>query len=419
MTDILTRFRKAQTLTEVIEALVPGDSGGAITLRASLLGLCEDVGARGALIVGPAGSGKSTLARVIAIGRYVHLLKNARIPRILESIGFDGPARVAARTMNWYQEMSLSGLVETLADMQLFGIGKDVATGVAASDGLFRLAMHGLPTAESEDPTAAAAATGGVVFLDEIGDLPGNLQPKLLTVLSGAVMYPVGMAGMRDAAYRFEGLTIAATWRSLDHLRPDLLSRLTDHRIEVPSLVERRDDIPILVPLLVGEIQRESIAAVKRVAEMPNEDVDKDRLKEIVARGFRVREHDIKALQQVPWNDVGELRGMAQVLRRFMRGDVTIREAIRRHERYMAQRKADADPDPLFNRLLRTPVQVGDTLASAVGRAEHGMRLEFVQTLRSNSAKLEQIARHLERDPKELRRRLSELPRSRPSSNEV
>jgi hypothetical protein len=102
-----------------------------------------------------------------------------------------------------------------------------------------------------------------------------------------------------------------------------------------------------------------------------------------------------------------------------MRGDVTIREAIRRHERYMAQRKADADPDPLFNRLLRTPVQVGDTLASAVGRAEHGMRLEFVQTLRSNSAKLEQIARHLERDPKELRRRLSELPRSRPSSNEV
>jgi hypothetical protein len=414
MQDIVKRFRAATTLAEVIEVLVPGTSDAVRDVRSSIQALSEDVGVHGALIVGPAGSGKSTLARVIGLGRYVHLLKKASIPRVLESIGFDGPARISPRKMEWYQEQSLSGLVESLADMQLFGIGEGVATGVKARDGLFRRAMHGLPTAESEDPTPAAAATGGVVFLDEIGDLPPPLQPKLLTVLTGADMYPVGLTGVESAVYKFEGLTIAATWKTLDNVRPDLVARLSDHRLEVPSLADRREDIPGIAALVLAELRRQPRETVERILTVPNESVDKERLKSSLDAGsFRLTSNDIRVLQRAAWQDLGELRGMTQVIRRAMRGDITVRVALERHARAMAQRKPPSHPDPLYARVLDSPAADDDTLISAVGRVERDMRAEMLQTLKTDPAKLERIASHLGRDPVEIRRRLSELPRLR------
>jgi DNA-binding NtrC family response regulator len=318
--------------------------------------------------------------------------------------------------MEWYQEQSLSGLLENLADMQLFGIGEGVATGVNARDGLFRLAMHGLPTAESEDPTPAAAATGGVVFLDEIGDLPPSLQPKLLTVLTGADMYPVGLTGRESAVYRFEGLTIAATWKGLDNIRPDLVARLSDHRLEIPSLTDRREDIPELASLVLAELRRAPRETVERILEVPNESVDKERLKATLNAGeFRLTRNDIRVLQRAPWQDLGELRGMTQVIRRAMRGDITMRVALERHARAMAQQTPPSHPDPLYSRVLESRIAEGDTLTSAVGRVEGDMRAELVQTLKADRAKLERVARHLGRDPVEVRRRLSELPRLRDS----
>src|SRR5207302_6570874 len=80
--------------------------------------------------------------------------------------------------------------------------------------------------------------TGGVVLLDEIGDLNTELQAKLLRVLNGEVQYRLGGEGNSDFGFTFRGVVVLATWRLLDDhvLRPDLRQRLLQNHIQVPSL---------------------------------------------------------------------------------------------------------------------------------------------------------------------------------------
>jgi sigma-54 specific flagellar transcriptional regulator A len=102
-------------------------------------------------------------------------------------------------------------------------------------------------------------AQGGTLFLDEIGDMPMPMQVKLLRVLQERLFERVGGSKAIEADVRI----IAATHRKLDsmikqgHFREDLYYRLNVFPVEMPSLRERREDIPLLVRELLDRMHQE------------------------------------------------------------------------------------------------------------------------------------------------------------------
>ncbi|MBS2020168.1 MAG: sigma 54-interacting transcriptional regulator [Deltaproteobacteria bacterium] len=102
------------------------------------------------------------------------------------------------------------------------------------------------------------AGDGGTVFLDEVGELPLALQPKLLRVLEQRLVTRIGETKPRPIDVR----VVCATWRDLrrmvnqGHFRDDLYFRLAQVRLVVPSLAERVDDIELLAKELVRRIPR-------------------------------------------------------------------------------------------------------------------------------------------------------------------
>ena len=128
--------------------------------------------------------------------------------------------------------VNCGAIVSTLAESQLFGHARGSFTGADASTaGAFR------------------AADGGILFLDEIGEMPLDLQPKLLRALQQREVTPVGTT----RAIPVDVQVIAATNRDLavevaaGRFREDLLYRLNVIHLSIPPLRARRDDIPRFV----------------------------------------------------------------------------------------------------------------------------------------------------------------------------
>jgi len=137
--------------------------------------------------------------------------------------------------------VNCSALPATLIESELFGHEKGAFTGaVNRKIGRFEL------------------ADDGTIFLDEIGDLPTDLQAKLLRVLQDQEFERIGSSTTKKVDVR----VIAATNRDLDQLikqgefRSDLYYRLGVFPIVLPPLRERRDDIPLLVWFFIAELQR-------------------------------------------------------------------------------------------------------------------------------------------------------------------
>jgi len=131
-----------------------------------------------------------------------------------------------------FVSINCGGLVAGLAESQLFGHEKGSFTGAVGR------AMGGFRAAE-----------GGVIFLDEIGEMPLDLQPKLLQVLQRHEVVPLGAT----AAIPLDVQVIAATNRHLEaevaerRFREDLFYRLNTVHLVVPPLRNRQTDIPRLI----------------------------------------------------------------------------------------------------------------------------------------------------------------------------
>lgn len=130
-----------------------------------------------------------------------------------------------------------------------------LATGVIESE-LFGHAKGSFTGAGTERVGAFESAHGGTVFLDEIGELDLSLQPKLLRVLEKKEVRRLGANTVRPVDVRI----IAATNRNLERevregrFREDLFYRLSIVKIEMPSLRQRKDDIPLLVRCLMKDL---------------------------------------------------------------------------------------------------------------------------------------------------------------------
>jgi DNA-binding NtrC family response regulator len=148
--------------------------------------------------------------------------------------------------------INCAALPEALLESELFGHERGSFTGaVAAKQGLFEV------------------ADGGTLFIDEIGELPGGLQAKLLRVLEDGSLRRIGSVQERRVSVRL----LAATNRNLakeveaGRFREDLYYRINVMSLELPPLRQRQGDISLLVAHFLGpgwEIEPAALEAIER-----------------------------------------------------------------------------------------------------------------------------------------------------------
>src|SRR5256884_308557 len=180
-----------------------------------------------------------TSANIQDVLRMISRLKDTRTPVLISGESGTGKELVA-RAIHFRGSMAQTpfvavdcgSLVPTLMESELFGYEKGAFTGATKSKaGLFQ------------------SADGGTIFLDEIGELPLEMQAKLLRVLQEKEVRPVGSNEKINVDVR----VIAATNRDLEAayrggtFRKDLYFRLNVVTVHLPPLRERRSDIPVLV----------------------------------------------------------------------------------------------------------------------------------------------------------------------------
>lgn len=407
----------AGDLACLVEMLLPGRSNAMVRFRRQVVDFCQDPLARTLFLRGPIGSGKSTLARIIALLRYLSLLPVTNQKGILEPVRFDGPMRIDKRCLPWYEELSLTGLTESLADTQLFGVAVGAFTGARARMGLFEAAAKGHdPQGPSSD---GATITGGVVLLDEVGDLPSTLQPKLLMVLTGAEVFRVGGEADQKYGFSFRGTTIAATWRDPTALlRTDVISRLSEYQIKIPSLEDRTEDFPMLVALVVDDLNRGLVEEIRRLRRVPL--IDRGKLDLLAQRELRLEEGHIGMLARHPWSRSGELRGLRQVLQRMSKG-MPLEDALECHQLLSPENASDASLDGIAAAMLSllSPIRGGSPgFVEHVKEVERRVRARISELLAKQPEQLELVARRIGMNPSRLREQLADLRRVRKAEGE-
>lgn len=210
---------------------------------------CKGGGEKSVPLMPEAGHGQPEMigahSKVIELHKTIGLLSRSRVTALI--YGESGTGKeLAARILHEagspgkpFVAVNCSAVVSTLLESEFFGHEKGAFTGAD------RLKIGKLEYAES-----------GTVFLDEIGDMPMELQGKLLRVLQEEEFVRVGGLDPIPLAAR----VVAATHCNLEQLvregrfRQDLYYRLSVSTLQLPSLRERRQDIPLLVDALLDKI---------------------------------------------------------------------------------------------------------------------------------------------------------------------
>src|SRR5579864_1713634 len=199
-----------------------------------------------------------TTPKIQDVLRMIARLKDTRTPVLI--IGESGTGKeLVARAIHFrgsfasrpFVAVDCGSLVPTLIESELFGYEKGAFTGAMRSrTGLFQ------------------SAHGGTIFLDEIGELPLEMQAKLLRVLQEKEVRPVGS----NQKIKVDVRVIAATNRDLETeyrnntFRKDLYFRLNVVTVQVPALRERRSEIPMLTHWFLDRHAPDSSIQVTHVA---------------------------------------------------------------------------------------------------------------------------------------------------------
>ena len=405
-------------LEEWIRSVLPGQSSATRTLRDQVLAFCANPTERTALLRGPVGSGKSTLARLMAFGKRIAPLRDERARDFIRDVRYDASGRISLQSMSWYVEVAVTGLTESLADTQLFGIAPGVATGVQKRLGVFDQASRG----RSGAGDAGSTVTGGIVFLDEIADIPATIQTKLLPVLSGGSVYRLGGEGNPQYQVDFNGVVIAATWHTLspDQFRRDLLSRLSSTTILVPGLSERQADMPEIIASLETTLVTRQRSNLMRLAHAEPGFIDRAFWCRAASELRPLSSHDRASLIKVDWSPHGNLRGLTQVIERALFSGESI-DRILATRSYLdgattAQTDATIQAELFFRELLQQPGN-NRGLAGLVRSTEVRRRAVLRETLSSREDYLDRLASHLGLTKSALRRQIGELTRTRTRSN--
>jgi hydrogenase-4 transcriptional activator len=178
------------------------------------------------LVTGETGTGKEVIARIIH----------------LSSTRADRP----------FVPFNCTAVPKDLADSQLFGHRKGAFTGATA-----------------DSPGVIRAALGGTLYLDEVGDLGLDVQPKLLRFLESGEIQPLG----EPRPHRVDVRIVASTNRNLQQMvadgqfREDLFYRLNVVPLHVPPLRERREEVPPLTEHFLSRAARDFGKAGLHLAE--------------------------------------------------------------------------------------------------------------------------------------------------------
>ena len=228
-----------------------------------------------------------------------------------------------------FVKLNCAAIPTGLLESELFGHERGAFTGaVAQKTGRVELADQ------------------GSLFLDEIGDIPLELQPKLLRVLQEREFERLGSTRTKQVNVR----VIAATHRNLEEMivekrfRQDLYYRLNIFPISIPPLRERREDVPLLVRHFVGQFARRMNKRIEGISP-----------------------ETMEALTRYPWP--GNIRELQNVIERsvviYQRGNLSVKKS------WLCRDASQARPaaQPLCRRPATDDRElIGAALAEARGR---------------------------------------------------
>jgi DNA-binding NtrC family response regulator/Flp pilus assembly protein TadD len=277
------------------------------------------------LITGESGTGKELVARAVHAG--------------------------SSRRFNLFLPFNCSAAPRDMIESQLFGYRKGAFTGAVQSN-----------------PGIIRSVERGTLLLDEIGDLPLDLQPKLLRFLQEGEVFPIG----ENLPVHVDVRVIASTNAELERavvegrFREDLFHRLNVIRIHVPPLRERREEIPALINHYLTLYQKDS---AKRDIQLAEETVD---LMVVYDWPGNVRQLCNEIRRIVAYSESGSVVEPDTLSAEIVRAGREMQTALASHRAEVSE---------------MTPTPTGVTLAQAVEEIERRMIQEALHRSRGNIAR--------------------------------